>query len=576
MSREGFLADIIEHPDDDAPRLIYADWLDDHGESDRAELIRLQIESARLPEGDPHAADLDTRAEELLAEHETEWLGEWSERLVRWTFRRGFLDEITIDGGQFLQHGEELFQRFPIDRVRFVNAEGECLRGGAVSLITQSSAFAHVRRLDASEGWSAEWAQFVAQATHASHLKELNLSAERDSIDRSGLLALCEAGHLAGLEALDISTEGNPLGDDIIDVLAGAVFTGQLRSLNLDGQDITDAGGRAWAGACGAGALNIDGQDITDAGAQQLAQNPVFKQLERLRLAGCPMLSFLGVKDLLTSAHLSRLRELCLGCNLDIASLASIGTRAQLTHLDLWMPSGIFFLRSSWSAFASSPLASNVRHLGLADGGVGEEFVDALASGLPALRRLAIWGGTVGDPLLTSLARTSRRLTALDLSRCGVSALGIRAMANSPVLRELAHIRLWWDEIWPPALIELINSSYLTTRLRRLEIRGSNLSRGGFDALARCPRMAGLTYLDVTGCRLDKAGLNALLASPYLARLTTFHLGSVSDTEVLKALSLSPGLPRLREVVIGSRSASAGIVALRKRFGARLIVYHDD
>ena len=38
----GFLADIAAHPEDDAPRLIFADWLEDHGQPERAELIRLQ------------------------------------------------------------------------------------------------------------------------------------------------------------------------------------------------------------------------------------------------------------------------------------------------------------------------------------------------------------------------------------------------------------------------------------------------------------------------------------------------------------------------------------------------------
>lgn len=41
------LADILAHPDDDTPRLIYADWLDEHGDDpERAELIRLQCELA--------------------------------------------------------------------------------------------------------------------------------------------------------------------------------------------------------------------------------------------------------------------------------------------------------------------------------------------------------------------------------------------------------------------------------------------------------------------------------------------------------------------------------------------------
>lgn len=42
------LAAVIADPADDAPRLVYADWLDDHGEEARAEFIRTQIALARL------------------------------------------------------------------------------------------------------------------------------------------------------------------------------------------------------------------------------------------------------------------------------------------------------------------------------------------------------------------------------------------------------------------------------------------------------------------------------------------------------------------------------------------------
>ena len=42
------LADIIANPDDDAPRLIYAGWLGEHGDEARAEFIRTQVELAEL------------------------------------------------------------------------------------------------------------------------------------------------------------------------------------------------------------------------------------------------------------------------------------------------------------------------------------------------------------------------------------------------------------------------------------------------------------------------------------------------------------------------------------------------
>src|SRR5207249_8060556 len=46
---EAFLQAIVENPDDDTPRVVYADWLDEHGDAARAEFIRLQV---RLSGGD--------------------------------------------------------------------------------------------------------------------------------------------------------------------------------------------------------------------------------------------------------------------------------------------------------------------------------------------------------------------------------------------------------------------------------------------------------------------------------------------------------------------------------------------
>ena len=40
--RDALLAAITANPDEDTPRLIYADWLQENGEPDRAEFIRLQ------------------------------------------------------------------------------------------------------------------------------------------------------------------------------------------------------------------------------------------------------------------------------------------------------------------------------------------------------------------------------------------------------------------------------------------------------------------------------------------------------------------------------------------------------
>jgi uncharacterized protein (TIGR02996 family) len=47
-----FLRGICDSPDDDAPRLVLADWLEEHGQGERAEFVRVQCELARIEAGD--------------------------------------------------------------------------------------------------------------------------------------------------------------------------------------------------------------------------------------------------------------------------------------------------------------------------------------------------------------------------------------------------------------------------------------------------------------------------------------------------------------------------------------------
>jgi uncharacterized protein (TIGR02996 family) len=98
MSAEAaFLDDIRGQPDDDVPRLIYADWLQDRDDPIRAargEFIRAQIECERLQRrGDTSApwVSLANRTRELQAEYQGQWLGEVCSPRLQWVFRRGFL-----------------------------------------------------------------------------------------------------------------------------------------------------------------------------------------------------------------------------------------------------------------------------------------------------------------------------------------------------------------------------------------------------------------------------------------------------------------------------------------------------
>jgi uncharacterized protein (TIGR02996 family) len=99
------LAAIREHPDEDTPRLAYADWLDEHNRHERAEFIRAQVQLARLPDDDPRRTDLEVTERRLLAKNCVEWAAPWpafqnweyaGDGPSRAIFRRGFLD--AVDG----------------------------------------------------------------------------------------------------------------------------------------------------------------------------------------------------------------------------------------------------------------------------------------------------------------------------------------------------------------------------------------------------------------------------------------------------------------------------------------------
>jgi len=197
MTREGaFLADIAEHPDDDAPRLIYADWLEEHGNHARAEFIRTQVALARLTSDSPRRRQLAARARELLGKHGKKWAGAVRPILEEWHFHRGFLDRVTISAANLIKDAEKVFRLWPIRRLRLTGAGGR-------------QAF------------------LAALPSHAS-ITSLDLIAN-DLTDVVPALATCPA--LRHLSRLVLSF--NPLTDQALATLAEHHFFDSLRELQL-------------------------------------------------------------------------------------------------------------------------------------------------------------------------------------------------------------------------------------------------------------------------------------------------------------------------------------------------------
>ena len=104
---DNFLADIAEHPDDDTPRLILADWLEERegaGDAARAAFIRIQCEIASLPEESERLPALRAQERELFQLHGPSWTRELGR------FFHGVIDPVSDPTGR-LRSSTILFHR---------------------------------------------------------------------------------------------------------------------------------------------------------------------------------------------------------------------------------------------------------------------------------------------------------------------------------------------------------------------------------------------------------------------------------------------------------------------------------
>lgn len=126
----GLLRSVCEKPDDDAPRLILADWLEDHGESDHAGFIRECIHlDGQYPDAGPHWPTryyhlYDEWREGIRRKLDPDAPGPVAHPNVSARWSRGFLGRIELSLSLFTEENARwLFERYPITQVRLTDRE---------------------------------------------------------------------------------------------------------------------------------------------------------------------------------------------------------------------------------------------------------------------------------------------------------------------------------------------------------------------------------------------------------------------------------------------------------------------
>lgn len=113
MHHSDFLCAIRDRPDDDALRLVFADWLSARGDP-RGEFIQVQMQQSGEAFGSDRWRELAWRAADLLAEHRDVWLGPLLDvPYDELEFRRGLIHSLRATDATIAHHAEAIAAAAP-------------------------------------------------------------------------------------------------------------------------------------------------------------------------------------------------------------------------------------------------------------------------------------------------------------------------------------------------------------------------------------------------------------------------------------------------------------------------------
>lgn len=450
MTRDqAFLQAIIETPDDDAPRLIYADWLEDHGDPSRAEFIRVQCALARGDVSEELLAELAVREQTLLKEHQGEWEKPFETYAHVRAFRRGFVEAVDPRSGSY--------------------SDAPDICEGLAILRT----LAPIREI----AWGARGCRLEEMAG-SSHLPPRG----QGDFDQ---LAACPL--LVHLTSLNLSPMGNypstPAGPSLLpglETLAQSPYVGNIASLGMGWKYLGLSGVRIIGESPNLTSLtdlDLTDNDLDDEALRFLANSPRGQQLQRLKCACNPNLTALAVRWLLAEngpPHLSRLEFDVSGFGAEgVRPLLSAPHLPQLTHLGLY-----------------HGYPDSIDGIAITDTGTTEDLNFLLRSeALTGLRELTLWGINLGAEGIRALTEgpLAQELVSLTLERCRVGDEEIPYLLTLLRGGRMRKLGLPYNAgLTDDGARRLASCPHLSS-LYELDLEDNRLSEAGIDAVATSP-----------------------------------------------------------------------------------------
>jgi uncharacterized protein (TIGR02996 family) len=220
---------VLANPDEDVPRLMYADWLEEHGDAARAEFIRVQCRLAErmrdevIPVSDPEYVRANEQAR-LLGPR---WMAELPVlRGVHWTgFRRGFPGVSVVSPTTLSRSGPKVWGAAPVEMVAVTG-----LNQTGANALAASPFFGRVRVLTVESYYAGRDGigpiRTLLRSPRVAGLRRLSFSYSH--LTPETVAEVVDSPRLTGLEWVSL-TGGSAFGDEHADALLDSPAFANLR-----------------------------------------------------------------------------------------------------------------------------------------------------------------------------------------------------------------------------------------------------------------------------------------------------------------------------------------------------------
>ncbi|HEY1190952.1 MAG TPA: TIGR02996 domain-containing protein [Gemmata sp.] len=403
--RDALLSAICAQPDEDTPRLVFADYLEEHDEAARAAFVRDQVQLARTPPWEPFAVRCRWRSPDgLNGAGFRSTLPKLDGSAVEWAaepFRRGFgwwLKVRTVALWDAL--AAPLFERQPIGKLAFWNTT----------------------TLD-------DWRR-VAASGPVRHFREVAFNAS----PIEPLFALRDAPGAAGITDLYFVRASGAGMPEVIEDLFRSHLGQVVRGLHFHmGYESLDALVDALNTGGPLARLAFSSMGITGSHLRRLFDGPSASELTELHFT----------QELLESDGLRVLAEALPRTTRDL-TLVGIGTRRT----------------DGLEALARSDRFAGLRRLNLSSNPLTPRAVKvlALSHALGALRALDLTNCHIGDKGLRHVTQAKwwHGLVEVNLRGNSFSPAGVKHLLNAPVPPDLAALVIERHTLGPEGRAALV------------------------------------------------------------------------------------------------------------------------